>query len=500
MNTILYNNNFPRSNQYPSEWILDKSMGINALWLTEWLCEDMNLKSGMKVLDLGCGKAISSIFLTKEYGVQVWAYDLWIKPTENWETIKEQGCEDSIFPMYGDARQLPFAEGFFDAIISIDAYIYFGTDDLYLNYLQKYLTPKGKIGIVVPGLMNEFDGNVPEHLMDFWGQDCWSWHTIKWWEKLWERTKLVNITKADILQNGWKHYLFWKEAQEKAGKNRWLSDIETLKNDKGEYIGFMKLIAEKNNYTKINSKTWDKWVENKIEWSLPITHEEFENAKKGKWGVYLTPTKFVPKEWFLPFKGSKLLGLASGGGQQMPIFSALGAQCTVLDYSEEQLEKEKMVSKRDGYKIDILKGDMTKRLPFEDESFDMIFHPVSNCYIENVYHVWNECYRVLKKGGVLLAGMDNGMNFLIDDEHDTLPLTVVNKLPFNPLKMSDEIFNDMAENYEGIQFSHSLEEQIGGQLKAGFILKDLYEDRDREGCGLLREYTPQYFATRAVKK
>lgn len=183
----------------------------------------------------------------------------------------------------------------------------------------------------------------------------------------------------------------------------------------------------------------------------------------------------------------------------MPVFSALGANCTVFDYSEKQLESERVVSDREGYQINIIKGDMTKRLPFEDNSFDMIFHPVSNCYIEDVYHVWNECFRVLRKGGVLLAGVDNAMNFLFDD-NGTLPLIVVNKLPFNPLKnASEEEYQRMVNNYEGIQFSHSLEEQLGGQLKAGFILTDLYEDRDREGCGILREYTPQYIATRAIK-
>lgn len=254
----------------------------------------------------------------------------------------------------------------------------------------------------------------------------------------------------------------------------------------------------KNKYTKVNSKTWDVWAEKNDEWTIPITHEEYMNAKKGKWRVYLTPSKFVPRNWFLQFKGASLLGLASGGGQQIPIFSALGAKCTVLDFSNKQLESERMVSKREGYKINIIKGDMTQRLPFEDESFDMIFHPVSNCYIEDVYHVWNECYRILRHGGVLLAGMDNGLNFLFNDD-GTLPLVVVNKLPFNPLRMSEQEYRKMADNHEGIQFSHSLEEQIGGQLKAGLTLSDIYEDRDKQGCGILREYTSQYIATKAVK-
>ena len=138
----------------------------------------------------------------------------------------------------------------------------------------------------------------------------------------------------------------------------------------------------KQNYTDVNSKTWDEWAKNGCEWSKPISHEEYIKAKSGEWGVYLTPCKFVPKEWFGTFRGKKLLGLASGGGQQMPIFTALGADCTVFDYSDCQLEAERVVAKREGYKINIIRGDMTEMLPFDDSSFDMIFHPVSNCYIK----------------------------------------------------------------------------------------------------------------------
>ena len=141
---------------------------------------------------------------------------------------------------------------------------------------------------------------------------------------------------------------------------------------------------------------------------------------------------------------------------------------------------------------------MTQPLPFADESFDLVFHPVSNCYIEDVQHVWEECFRVLRPGGRLLAGMDNGLNFLFNDV-GTLPLTVSNPLPFNPLRGSQEELRRMVEQGEGVQFSHSLEEQLGGQLKAGFLLRDLYEDRDPEGSCLLRDYAPQYIATLAEK-
>ena len=249
-------------------------------------------------------------------------------------------------------------------------------------------------------------------------------------------------------------------------------------------------------YQKINAETWDTWSEEGCEWTIPVSHQEYQKALNGEWGVYLTPCITVPKEWFPPLKDAQVLGLASGGGQQIPIFSALGAHCTVLDYSDKQLAAEKMVADREGYSVTILKGDMTDPLPFPDESFDLIFHPVSNCYVEKVEPIWKECYRVLKKGGVLLAGMDNGINFLFGDEH---PLTVVYPLPFNPLKMEAAEVQKMVENKEGIQFSHTLEEQIGGQLRAGFCLTHLLEDRDRENGAQIRWYAPQYLMTRAVK-
>jgi SAM-dependent methyltransferase len=250
----------------------------------------------------------------------------------------------------------------------------------------------------------------------------------------------------------------------------------------------------KIDYTAINVKTIDRWIDEGWEWGVPITHEDYIKAKNGEWNVLLTPTKYVPRNWFPELKNKKLLGLASGGGQQMPIFAALGACSTVLDYSNKQLASEKLVAEREGYDIEIIKADMTKKLPFDDELFDIIFHPVSNCYIENVFHIWNECFRILKHGGILLAGMDNGLNFLFDDDSESL--TISNKLPFNPLK-DPNLLKKLEENNNGIQFSHSLEEQIGGQLKAGFILKDIYEDYNN--CGLLREYAPTYIATKVIK-
>lgn len=247
------------------------------------------------------------------------------------------------------------------------------------------------------------------------------------------------------------------------------------------------------NYQDVNSKVIDSWCRSGWQWGQPIGHEEYVRAQSGDWGVYLTPTKPVPHEWFGSLKGKKLLGLASGGGQQIPIFSALGANCTVLDYSAQQCESERMVAEREGYTVEILQADMTKPLPFADETFDIIFHPVSNCYIEEVRPVFRECFRILKKGGVLLCGLDIGINYLFDESETTIKY----KLPFNPLKDA-QLYADSVANDWGIQFSHTFEEQVGGQLECGFRLTHLYEDTNGEG-NLHEHNVPSFIATRAVK-
>ncbi len=248
-------------------------------------------------------------------------------------------------------------------------------------------------------------------------------------------------------------------------------------------------------YTDINAKTIDQWVEDGWEWGRPIDHATYEKAKKGDWQIVLTPTRPVPKDWYPQLKGCKVLGLACGGAQQMPILTAAGANCTVLDYSEKQLESEKRVAEREGYEIEIIRADMTKPLPFEDETFDMIVHPVSNCYVEEVLPIWRECYRVLKKGGRLLAGLDNGINFLFNEVDEGL---IVYSLPSNPLK-DPKLYEESVKNGWGVQFSHTLDEQIRGQIQAGFTLRDLYEDTD--GSGFLHQHgVPTFWATLAIKE
>src|SRR5262245_30615471 len=204
---------FPRASKYHPEWIrASVSGGACSLWLTEWLLEALELQPGMRVLDLGCGRAASSIFLRRECGVQVWATDLWFGASENWQRVSDAGVGDGVFPIHSDARTLPFATEFFDAVISIDSFFYYGTDDLYLGYLARYLKPGAPIAIAGAGLTREIDGPVPEHLREWWTPDVWCLHSAGWWRRHWERTGFVSIERADDMADGWKLWLDWQRA------------------------------------------------------------------------------------------------------------------------------------------------------------------------------------------------------------------------------------------------------------------------------------------------
>lgn len=251
------------------------------------------------------------------------------------------------------------------------------------------------------------------------------------------------------------------------------------------------------NYVDYNSRMWDAWNEDHNTWSIPLTSEQFQQAKNGPIEFVLTPTKKVPLSWF-DGVGKDVLGLASGGGQQGPVMAAHDYRVTVLDNSMRQLQSDRLVAEREDYEVLALQADMTLPFPFKDESFDMIIHPVSNCYIEDLQPTWNECFRVLRHGGVLMAGWTNPMMYMFDDEaleNQDAPLIIRNKLPYNGRV---EVENGAELSLDtGYQFSHTWEAQIGGQLRAGFLLKDFYEDTDPNDH--LGQYTSIFAASLAVK-
>lgn len=251
--TRLLSERFPRSSRYHPDWVLTHaSGGANSLWLTEWLTTAMELQPGMRVLDLGCGRASSSIFLHREFGVQVWAVDLWFSPKENIQRIRDAGVEDGVFPLHCDAHSLPFAPDFFDAIVSIDSFPYYGTDALYLNYLAQFVKPDCLIGIAGAGLMQEIEGSLPEHLREWWTQDLWAFHSAAWWRRHWERTGIVDVLTADSMPDGWRTWLDWHHAV--APDNA--VEIKAVEVDAGRYLGYVRAVGRRRGDAKLEEYCW----------------------------------------------------------------------------------------------------------------------------------------------------------------------------------------------------------------------------------------------------
>jgi cyclopropane fatty-acyl-phospholipid synthase-like methyltransferase len=233
---------FPRASAYHPDWIVARgSGGGNALLLTEWLCERLTLQPGMRVLDLGCGKAMSSIFMHREFGVDVWAADLWFSAEQNLQAVRDARVEAGVHPVHCDAHALPFAAQFFDAVVSIDSFQYYGTDDLYAYYLAHFVKPGGTIAMAGAGLTKEFDGQVPEALQGWWEPMMNCLHTADWWRRHWERSGILSVSHVDTLPDAWRYWLDWQ---------RWVApnnqpEIAALERDQGRVLTYVRAVAQR---------------------------------------------------------------------------------------------------------------------------------------------------------------------------------------------------------------------------------------------------------------
>lgn len=250
--SVLARPEFPRSSRYDASWMLGNQMGPNALWLLEWLCERLEIPPGARVLDLGCGKAMTSVFLAKELGAHVHAVDLWMDPDQNWRRAVEAGVADLVCPVRAEAHALPFAAGYFDAVVSVDAFQYFGSDLLYLDYLARFLRPGGRLGVVVPGLARPLEGGVPPWLTEpqsngkvFWDPSCRSFLTAEAWSTLWAGSPSVTGVVVDAQPDGWRHWADFERAVEASGKALFPSDAEAIEKDAGRTLTFLRLLAER---------------------------------------------------------------------------------------------------------------------------------------------------------------------------------------------------------------------------------------------------------------
>lgn len=244
-----------------------------------------------------------------------------------------------------------------------------------------------------------------------------------------------------------------------------------------------------------NKSAWDKYVDKKDRWTIPVSEEVLINAKAGNWSVILTPEKTVPKNWFPPLKNLQVLGLASGGGQQGPILATLGAKVTIFDNSEKQLQQDKTLSDRFNLGIKTTHGDMKDLSVFADNSFDLIFNPCSIVFVDNILPVWKECFRVLKPNGVLMTGLMNPVSFQVDEKS----LKLIYPQPFSDLNsLPKDKLDALKKNNEALVFGHTWTDQIGGQLDAGFAITAMFEDHWGDE-NRMDAFFPTFMATRAIK-
>jgi SAM-dependent methyltransferase len=258
------------------------------------------------------------------------------------------------------------------------------------------------------------------------------------------------------------------------------------------------------NIREHNRDAWDREVRKGNRWTVPVTAETVARARQGDWQIVLTPTIPVPRDWFPRVEGADVLCLACGGGQQGPVLAAAGAKVTVLDNSPLQLAQDRLVAERDGLSIRLIEGDMADLHMLGNLSFDFIFHPVSNTFVPEVGVVWRESFRVLRHGGVLLAGFMNPAVYLIDyalAERTAGVLQVKYRIPYSDVgDLPEGERKTRLERGEPMEFSHTLDDQIGGQLAAGFIITGFFEDRSPPSPSEpLTAYMPNCMATRAVK-
>ncbi|MFS0673232.1 class I SAM-dependent methyltransferase [Ornithinibacillus sp. 179-J 7C1 HS] len=252
---------------------------------------------------------------------------------------------------------------------------------------------------------------------------------------------------------------------------------------------------------KQNSLAWDKKVEDGVAYTKPVSKAMIEKSRNGDFEISITTTKKVPRNWFPEsLDGLKVLCLASGGGQQGPILAAAGADVTVVDLSQKQLDQDRYVAQREGLTLKTIHGSMLDLHFFENETFDLIVHPVSNVFVDNILPVWQEASRVLKEKGILIAGITNPLLYIFDEEEeDKGNLVVRHKIPYSDLEvLSEEKLAEYRESKRAFEFGHSLEDQIQGQIDAGFVITGFYED-DFGGRRMLDHHIKTFIATRAVK-
>jgi cyclopropane fatty-acyl-phospholipid synthase-like methyltransferase len=230
------------SNKKNLEFTKATMMGPNAMRISEELASYLEIREDMRILDLGSGMGLSTLLLTRKYGVEVFAADLWIPPTENYERFQSIGIEDKAIPISADATKgLPFANGYFDVLFSVDAYHYFGDTAEMLPSLLPFVKKGGYIAVAIPGLKYEFGKNVPDDMQPFWNSDMErTLHSLAWWKDLWKKTEGIEMADSREMAccgQAWKEWL--------TGNHPIVAgDIKMMKAEGGKYFNLVQLIAK----------------------------------------------------------------------------------------------------------------------------------------------------------------------------------------------------------------------------------------------------------------
>ena len=233
----IINDKFPLAAKYDPIWQLENEMGGPCLWLVEAVTRNMDLKPGMKVLDMGCGNAISSIFLAKEYGVQVFATDFDVSASENQKRIMAANVEHLVFPIHAEAHSLPYADAFFDAALCVNSYQFFGTSDTYFNnFFGKLLKSRGEIGLALFGIYKEFDDLVPDYLKEHWWNDFYFFHSLDWWKRHFKRCGIVDVDFSDDFDGlGNEIAMKWEPIPDR---------IKLVRTDAGRNISWFRIVLK----------------------------------------------------------------------------------------------------------------------------------------------------------------------------------------------------------------------------------------------------------------
>ena len=228
---------------FSQSFLRENLMGPNCVRIIHEMFEGIELPSGIRILDLGCGTALTSIYLAKKYQAQVFAVDMWINPTENYKCIEVFELTDKIIPVYADASMgLPFAKGYFDLIVSVDAYHYFGTADTYLDdKIAPLIKSGGQIRVAIPGLQRDFaDDDVPEEMQPYW-QEVKHFDSANWWENLWRKSQLINVEGCSSLKCHEQAWLDWLACDNPHAKH----DIDMMAAEGGKYFDTIQIVGRK---------------------------------------------------------------------------------------------------------------------------------------------------------------------------------------------------------------------------------------------------------------